>query len=281
MSEPAIWYYEWEGRQAGPVPHASLLDLVRSGQLRPEARVWRSGMRGWEPLRDVPEVAAAIPPAAEGAAEAPATTFPPGAGPSPVGPSPGAAAGAPPGIEPVSWGALVALTVVTFGVYGVVRYYQAARAYEALAGRASRFATWFWLYVGLGLGGFALGVVGGPLGLVAGIASLVFGVLSLLEAIALRGEGVRRRSIAPALTADSAHRALAIAAAATSWAGVGVILALVEGVLFFQDHDAIARALAAPPPAPAGAGRLCQSCGNHLAAPARYCDRCGAPAPAA
>jgi GYF domain 2 len=278
MSEPGIWYYEWNGRQAGPVPHASLVDLVRSGQLGPEARVWRSGMRGWEAVRDVPEVAAAIPAAAEPPPEPP----PAASGASAVAPAPAAAPPPAAAIEPVSWPTLVALTIVTFGVYGVVRYYQAGRAYEALAGRASRFPTWFWLYVGLGLGGFVLGVVGGPLGLAAGVASLVFGVLSLLEALALRGEGVRRRRVAPHFTSDSAHRALTIAAAATSWAGVGVILALVEGILFFQDHDALARALLAPaPPAaqPAAAARLCGSCGNALAAPARFCDRCGAPVP--
>jgi hypothetical protein len=112
---------------------------------------------------------------------------------------------------------------------------------------------------------------------VVGVASLVCGVLSLLEAIALRGEAVRRSGVAPSLTSDSAHRALTIAAAATSWAGIGVLIALVEGVLFFQDHDALSRALLAP--APVVTGRLCPSCGNALAAPARFCDRCGAPAP--
>ncbi|MFL5264524.1 MAG: hypothetical protein ACJ79L_19160, partial [Anaeromyxobacteraceae bacterium] len=229
-----------------------------------------------------------------------------------------AAAADPTGFAPISWGVFVALTIVTFGVYAVVRYYAAARAYEALAGRASRFASYFWLYVGLGVGGVALGsAVGGSFGAVSGVASLVFGVLSLLEAIALRGEAIRRQAISAHLTADSTHRALGIAAAATTWLGIGVIIAVVEGVLFFQDHDAIARALAgrrtiavtapvpstppppasgtaaptppdatraAPPPgersaAAAPAGRTCDRCGNALALPARFCDRCGAPAP--
>jgi hypothetical protein len=186
-----------------------------------------------------------------------------------------AAAPLPAGIEPISWGSLVALTIVTFGIYAVVRYYRAGRAYEALAGRPSRFATWFWLYVGLGVGGFAIGVIGGPAGAAAGVASLVFGVLSLLEAIALRGEGLKRSGVAPPLTSDSAHRALTIAAAATSWAGIGVLIALVEGVLFFHDHDVLARALRSPRPA-RDTGRFCPRCGNALAAPARFCDNCGA-----
>jgi uncharacterized protein DUF4339 len=324
MSEPAIWYYEWQGRQAGPVAHASLLDLVRTGQLRPESRVWRSGMPGWEPLRNVPEVAAALP--APAPLPGPPPTFAPPAGPTAVTPAPGAPAPAPAppsaadptGFAPISWGVFVALTIVTFGVYAVVRYYAAARAYEALAGRASRFATYFWLYVGLGVAGLALGgAVGGSFGAMSGVASLVFGVLSLLEAIALREDAIRRQGISAHLTADSTHRALGIAAAATTWLGIGVIIAVVEGVLFFQDHDAIARALAgrraltatapvpspAPPPAAgtaapaaadearaaprpgersaadAPAGRTCARCGNALALPARFCDRCGAPAP--
>jgi uncharacterized protein DUF4339 len=323
MSEPSIWYYEWQGRQAGPVAHASLLDLVRTGQLRPESRVWRSGMAGWEPLRNVPEVAAAIPTAAP--LPGPPPTFAPPAGPTVVAPprrtpvpSPATPLAADPtGFAPISWGVFVALTIVTFGVYAVVRYYAAARAYEALAGRTSRFASYFWLYVGLGVGGLALGgAVGGSSGAVSGVASLVFGVLSLLEVIAVRGEAIRRHAISAHLTADSTHRALGIAAAATTWLGIGVIIAVVEGVLFFQDHDAIARALAgrramaatapaasaaplegsggaAPPPgeeraapsptdrsaAAAPTGRTCARCGNALALPARFCDRCGAPAP--
>jgi hypothetical protein len=318
MSEPAIWYYEWQGRQAGPVAHASLIDLVRTGQLRPHARVWRSGMAGWEPLRNVPEVAGALPAAAP--LLGPPPGFSPPAGPATVTPpprpqpapsttSPAPAAAAAP-LAPLSWGVFVALTLVTFGVYAVVYYYRAARAYEALAGRVSRFATFFWLYVGLGVGGIVLGgAVGGSFGAVSGIASLVFGVLSLLEAIAVRGEAIRRQALAAHLTADSTHRALAIAAAATTWLGIGVIIAVVEGVLFFQDHDAIARALearrrdgspaVAPTPAPAPAapggassapaipsaaapgssGRTCARCGNALALPARFCDQCGAPAP--
>jgi hypothetical protein len=286
MGEPAIWYYEWDGRQAGPVPHASLIELVRAGKLAPGARVWRPGMSGWEPVRSVPEVAAALP--LEQAQPQPTSV--PEATPTFAGPAPATAAAAAtprprpatplPGLEPVSWGALVALTIVTFGIYGVIRYYQAARAYEALAGRTSRFTTWFWLYVGLGVGGFVIGVVGGHVGFVAGVASLVFGVLSLLEALAVRGEGLRRRAALPHLTADATHRALGIAAAATSWLGIGVVLAIVEGVLFFQDHDAIARSLSAQAPAagtgaPAPTGRVCARCGNALAPPARFCDRCG------
>jgi GYF domain 2/Domain of unknown function (DUF4234) len=282
--DPAIWWYEWDGRQAGPVPHASLLELVRSGQLAAEARVWRPGMRGWEPLRRVPEVAAALPQPTP-LPDAP-PTFPPPAGPTAIAPSPTPAPAPPPAaeLEPVSWGALVALTLVTFGIYGLVRYYQAARAYEALAGRASRFPTWFWLHVGLGVASVAVGVIGGPLGFITGVASLVFGVMSLLETLTVRGEALRQRGVYPRLTSDATHRSLTIAAAATIWLVFGLILAIVEGILFFQDHDAIARALAAKPaptPAPGASphARTCPRCGNALAQPARFCDRCGAPAP--
>jgi hypothetical protein len=266
MSEAAIWYYEWNGRPAGPVVRAALVELVQSGRLRPQARVWRPGMPEWQPLQAVPDVVSAV--------EASRT------------PPPSAVAARPTGLEPVAWGVFVALTLVTLGVYAVVQYYRAGRAYEALAGRSSRFTTWFWLYVGLLATGFLLSVGGArPLGALAFLAHLVFGVLSLVEAVALRGEGVRRFRVQAPLVSEQAHRALTIAAAASIGFGIGLVLAIVEGVLFFHDHDTLARALegaaqaggtplpvATPPP---GAGRACPACGNPLSPTARFCERCG------
>ena len=48
-----VWYYELQGRPVGPVPESDLKLLAENGTLRPDARVWSEGMRGWEPARAV------------------------------------------------------------------------------------------------------------------------------------------------------------------------------------------------------------------------------------
>lgn len=88
----ATWWYEWNGQPAGPVPESALLDLVRSGRLRPEARVWRAGMAGWEPLGRIPELVSALVPVRPAPAqEAPPPAPAPSSPAAPAGPS-----GAPP-----------------------------------------------------------------------------------------------------------------------------------------------------------------------------------------
>lgn len=291
----AMWWYEWEGRQAGPVEHAALLELVRSGRLGAGARVWRSGMSGWEPLRRVPEVAAALP-VGQGQ---PAETFaPPGAGAAPA-PTPTPAAAPlpaegplPEGLEPVSTAALLGLGALTLGIYPVVKFYQAGTAYAALAGRPSRFTTWFWLAVGLGLAGAPLHALGGLPGFTAHLGAVAFTVLTLFELLALRADVRAREGVSPVLTSDATHKALFISGLLTWWFLVGLVLLGVQAVKLFADHRALgdairarraARATAAAPlgaglAAVAGAGaRTCPACGNALAAPARFCDRCGRP----
>lgn len=90
MSE-TTWWYEWSGQPAGPVPEVQLLELVRSGRLRPEARVWRAGMPGWEPLGRVPELVSAL---------VPIPARPPGPPAPPAAPAP--AAPAPPDVLPAA-----------------------------------------------------------------------------------------------------------------------------------------------------------------------------------
>ncbi|HEX8909023.1 MAG TPA: GYF domain-containing protein [Anaeromyxobacteraceae bacterium] len=293
----AIWWYEWEGRQAGPVEHGALVELVRSGRLRGEARVWRSGMPGWEALRNVPEVAIALPSARPD--EPLSQTYPPPPGRGASTPTPTATATAtvpalPDGMEPVSTGALLGLGVVTLGIYPIVKFYQAGAAYQALAGRPSRFATWFWLAIGLGLVGGPLLALGGFLGFTAHIAAIAFTVLTLFELLALRAEILKRYALAPVLTSDGTHKALFISGLLTWWFVVGLVLLAVQTVKLFDDHRAIGdalrarRAAASVPPREAGAplapglvatpgARTCAGCGNALAPPARFCDRCGRP----
>jgi hypothetical protein len=48
------------GEQAGPYSPAQLADMLRSEQLDWEAYVWCEGFENWQPMRDVPELVAAI-----------------------------------------------------------------------------------------------------------------------------------------------------------------------------------------------------------------------------
>jgi len=222
----AVWWYESNGAQGGPVPDAVLLEMLRSGQVRGETRVWRSGMPGWQPVSRVPELAAALrstPPPLDAAG----------------------AATLPAGMEPVPTGAVIGLGILTLGIYPMVKFYQATLAYEELARRRTRFTLYFWIAIGLWLGGGPMHVLGGVPGWFAHVGAVVLTILTLFEALAVRGEAVRGCGIAPALTSDATHKALFIVGLLTAWALVGVVLLLVQAVKFFSDHAAIAAALRA------------------------------------
>ena len=236
-----VWWYESNGAQAGPVPDSVLLDLVRSGRLSPRARVWRSGMPGWQAVAEVPELAAAIPV------------------PPPLDGSP-AAATLPAGMEPVPTGAVIGFGILTLGIYPIVKFYQAARAYEELARQRTRFTLYFWIATGLWVGGGPMHVLGGVPGWFAHVAALVITMMTLFEVLTVRAEAIRRTGIAPQVTSDTTHKVLFVVGLLTAWALVGVVLLLVQTVKFFTDHAAIAGALrsrttpapdaATPPPRP-------------------------------
>lgn len=46
MSE-RLWYYAIDGRQEGPVPEGTLVQLFQSQRLRPETLVWTETMKDW------------------------------------------------------------------------------------------------------------------------------------------------------------------------------------------------------------------------------------------
>ncbi len=236
-----VWWYESNGAQAGPVPDAVLLELVRSGRVSPQARVWRSGMPTWQPVASVPELAAAIP------------VPPPLDGSPPAGTLPA-------GMEPVPTAAVIGFGILTLGIYPVVKFYQAARAYEDLAGRRSRFTLYFWIATGLWVGGGPMHVFGGVPGWLAHVGALVLTMMTLFEVLIVRAEAIRRTRIAPHITSDTTHKVLFVVGLLTAWALVGVVLLLVQTVKFFTDHAAIGDALrasatatpapGAPPPGP-------------------------------
>jgi len=51
--KPAQWYHARENNQFGPVSAAELKQLAQAGSLRPEDFVWREGLPGWTPAREI------------------------------------------------------------------------------------------------------------------------------------------------------------------------------------------------------------------------------------
>jgi hypothetical protein len=195
----------------------------------------------------------------QGAAGVPPPLGPPPLGPPPLGPPPAGPAQAGPAqagpaqaplattptaaLEDIPVGSTILLAVITFGVYGIVKFHQTGRAYEALAARTSRFGLYFWLFVGLGVGGFVLNATTGALGIPLGVASAVFQVLTLNEALAVREEGARRHGVTVPLTSASTHRTLLILAIVLSPILVGLILGVVQAVKWFRDWNALVSAI--------------------------------------
>lgn len=74
MSDDQQWFYAIGGQQNGPVPAATLRQLLASGQVSPASLVWRAGMEQWAPATSVPELAthaAAQPESLQGGGYAP------------------------------------------------------------------------------------------------------------------------------------------------------------------------------------------------------------------
>jgi GYF domain 2 len=232
-----IWWYESGGRQAGPETAAALRQLLVSGRVTAATRVWRSGMAGWEPIGQVAELApmlqavvAAIPPLQ-------APPLAPLAAGAPAVQAPGAGV-----LEEIPVGVLILLTVVTFGIYGLVKFYQTGKAYERLAGRESRFTLYFWLFVGLAVLGFFLNAATGFLGIPLAIAALVFQVLTLDQALDVREEGMRRFGITVPVTSGSKHKIYLVLGMVLSVILVGLVFTLIQAIKWFQDWNAIGRA---------------------------------------
>jgi hypothetical protein len=241
----ACWWYEQDGRQAGPVTAAAIARLVAEGRLGPAHRVWRDGMSTWEPLASVAELAPALQTARPPPLSPPPSFDRPHAPHgrhAPFGAGWGAAA---PGaaFEEISPTAVILLSVVTLGIYGIVKFHQTGRGYEALAGRSSTFGRDFWIGVALGAASavmFHTPFVWGPLS----VASLVFQVLALGEALQLRDEAVGRAPVQPALTGAGTHKVLYVAGVILFPFVVGTILLVVQCWRWFTDWNAVGAALA-------------------------------------
>jgi hypothetical protein len=175
------------------------------------------------PLSPAP---ASLTPAPASLTPAPATVTPaPAAGPAPApraapsgrgGPARDRTASAPradaPAVpvpdaaafEPVSVGMVIALSVVTGGIYGFVKYFQTATAYERLAARQGHFRLYFWSYVGVSIGMVFVSVSSRGVGVVVlAVVAVVLAWLALSEALAARDAGRRRHRLAPVVSSAS------------------------------------------------------------------------------
>lgn len=74
-SAAPVWHYTVATEQYGPVTLLELRGMVASGQLTPDDVVWKEGMADWIPLRDVPELQAAVRPSAAALGAASMQTF--------------------------------------------------------------------------------------------------------------------------------------------------------------------------------------------------------------
>jgi hypothetical protein len=257
MSE-AIWYYEAAGQQAGPVGQAELGELIRAGRLAAGARVWKAGMTGWLPWGSVGELAALAgpppvegppplagpPPAAPGWGAPPAGTSSPGTpgwGQPQGGPGPGQSIG-PRRFEPISVAAVILLSIITLGIYGMVKFYQTGVGYERAAQRTGKFTTNFWIYVGLLLGAFILNLATGFVGYLLIPVAIVFQYLTLNDALSARNEAMQRLGVSVQVNSDSSHRTFLLLGAILSWLVVGIVFTIIQTVRWFEDWNNVGQA---------------------------------------
>ena len=58
----ADWFYGKDNTQHGPISELEIRALITSGTITPTTIVWREGMTGWLPMKDVPEFSTASSP---------------------------------------------------------------------------------------------------------------------------------------------------------------------------------------------------------------------------
>jgi len=57
----AEWYYTEDGQQQGPVELDQLLELVKSGKVKPDDSAWKDGMSDWALIPAIPDLAQGVP----------------------------------------------------------------------------------------------------------------------------------------------------------------------------------------------------------------------------
>ncbi|MFU8893119.1 MAG: GYF domain-containing protein [Luteolibacter sp.] len=77
------WYYSKDSAQHGPVPLQDLQAKIRSGEIAPDALIWREGMADWTSANAIPEIGVSLAPALP--VSAAATVYAPPASPGSAG----------------------------------------------------------------------------------------------------------------------------------------------------------------------------------------------------
>jgi hypothetical protein len=152
-------------------------------------------------------------------------------------PRPATAAGAVAEPEELNVATTLLLAVVTFGIFGAIRFFQTARAYERLAGRETRFQLYFWIWVGCFLLAFPSHVP-----FLLGPIALVFQFLTLGEALRARREAMARYQLTPAVASENTHWLYLALGTLLAPLLVGLVFLVLQAMKWFEDWNAIRRA---------------------------------------
>jgi len=178
-------------------------------------------------------------------------------------PTTAASAGAPPptavahgtstdslsGINRVSVGTVIFLSILTLGIYGMYFFYTCAISYKrALPNRSSYFVPVFWVYVMTNILFIAVAIAQAVLGdgslngarmVIVGVGT-VLGIVLLMEVLRMRQEMLQKYSVTNKVQANATHLSLYIVGSLLSVILVGVIFLIIQAVLFIGDHNNIA-----------------------------------------
>lgn len=130
------------------------------------------------------------------------------------------------------------LSVVTLGIFGAIQFFHTVRAYERLSGRETRFALYFWIFVGCVAGGMVLHVLL-PL---LGVGALVFEFLALAEALRARRDAMAAWQLTPAVASENTHWLYLGLGTLLAPLLVGLVFLLLQAKKWFEDWNAIRRA---------------------------------------
>ena len=146
---------------------------------------------------------------------------------------------------PVAVGEVIGLSIVTIGIYGVIRFYQVCKRYLDMQPKNdSNFEALFWTWIGIQLVGvLTLGI---GIGVLAILASIAIGAVILSDIIAVRSSALKAHGIDLPLTSAGTHIALWVVGSLLSFVLVGIPILVYQAVRFFQDNERIVSAWASP-----------------------------------
>lgn len=245
-SSTAWWVYRTAGVQ-GPYPREQLARDFASGVLSGSTLVCEGSSGQWVTAQ-VAFGASPVPPPPPPGATVPSPPAPPTA-PGFASPGPGYAAAPKDLSAPVDIGLSVFLSVITFGIWWLVWVYSRLAWYAQQAGRPmGNRVTYFWLYVGLNIGGFVSVLIFPLLWIPIYAAVAVFGSLLAYE-LAKDQQAIVDRS-GGMVPLPATPTTLVVLFAVGTGVGVTIVLLPVTVVLlvfyylfYFRNHNAVAQVL--------------------------------------